>query len=471
MVSTNERVSRLATGKMWPLLAEFSWPALVSMTLNALYNVVDRFYIGQGCGMDAIAGLALTFPAMMVFASFGVLIGVGSGSLLSIKLGEGNRVDAEKTLGQCVALKILLGIVLPPILYLNLDTILRWTGGAGVSAGAIFYAKQYLQIVLFFQLFAHLAFGLANCIRSEGSPKQSMACMIVGFGTNLVLDPLFIFTFGWGVAGAAWATNIAMIFSCAWAFRHYIGGHSIVRLRLRRIWVYPVLAVSALGIGLAPFLQQFTGAVINFSLNFAFAKWALDKTGATIDIASFGIFQTVSMMCLMPVMGLQQGLGPIIGYNWGARNYARVRGAFLVGVKATSIACIVAWAVQIFGAYPLSRCFVSGDEADLLKTSVRALRLSNIMIWLIGLNVVTTTFYQSIGRPRVAILLSLLRQGICLLPCIWILPYVFSDHTFGVWLSLPASDTLSCLTTLPVFLRQIRVLALRARHAFSKETV
>ena len=461
MLEKEQRIERLAHANMWGLLAQFSWPALVSMTLNALYNVIDRFYIGQGCGMDAIAGLALTFPIMMLFAAFGIWIGVGSGALLSIKLGENDRVAAEKVLGQCVALKIAIGLVLPPLFFLFLDPVLRWTGGENVSPQAIAYAKQYLRIVLFFQLFAHLAFGLANCIRSEGSPRKSMTCMIVGFGINLVLDPIFIFGFRWGVAGAAWATNVAMTCSCLWALFYYLRQQSIVRLRLRRIWFYPALAARAFGIGLAPFLQQFTGSVINFSMNYAFAKWAVDGEHATISIASFGIFQTVGMMCFMPMMGVQQGIGPIIGYNWGARNLPRVREAFLVGLKATSVGCFLAWAVQVFASYPLARCFVNAGDQLLLQTATHDMRVGSCMLWLIGLNVICTTFYQSIGKPRVAILLSLLRQGICLLPCIWFLPYLLDNHTLAIWLALPLSDTLCCLASIPVFIHEIRQLPLR----------
>lgn len=453
-----EKLKDIAEGRLGPLLLKFSWPALVSMTLNALYNVVDRFYIGQGCGKDAIAGLALTFPVMMVFAAFGVLVGVGHGSLLSIKLGQGNRVDAEKTLGECVAFKLILFFLLPPLVWFNLDRLLMATGGAACTPGAMAAAKTYLEIVLFFHVFSHLAFGLSACMRAEGSARNSMMCMVVGFGANLVLDPIFIFGFGWGVAGAAWATNIAMILSCAWALRFYLGGHSAVRMRLGRIRVYRGLAGRALGIGLAPFLQQFVGAAIQFSLTMALAKWALDQADATVQLASLGIFQAVMMIFLMPMMGVQQGVAPILGYNWGARNYGRVRGALLLGFMVTSAVCVAACVLQLAGAAPLARCFMNGDDPALLKVAAGDLRLANCMLWCIGLNVVATTYFQSIGRPNTAIVLSLLRQGICLLPCIWILPLVFPDHTFGVWLALPVSDVLSCLTTMPPFFAHLRFL-------------
>lgn len=460
MAVDQQRVTRLATGGLWRLLAEFSWPALVSMTLNALYNVIDRLYIGQGCGTEAIAGLTLTFPVMMVYASFGVLIGVGSSALLSIKLGAKNRVDAEKVLGQCVALKVALGLFLPPLMFCFLETILRWSGGGAVSEIALGYARQYLKTVLFFQLFSHLAFGLSGCIRSEGSPRASMFCMVVGFGLNLVLDPIFIFGLKLGVLGAAWATNIAMIGSCAFALAFYLKkGRSVVRLRLRRVWFYPDLAARVFGIGMAPFLQLLSGSVINFSMNYAFGRWSATQDAATCSVAAFGIFQTVAMLCFMPIGGMQQGLGPIIGYNWGARNFQRVRETLFVGIKATCAACFLAWAIQVFCSYPLARCFAKASETALLNTASHAMRVANCMIWLIGINVVATTFYQSVGRAHVAVFLSLLRQVICLLPCVWILPHLFANHELAIWLSMPVSDTLCCLATLPVVWWETRRLA------------
>ena len=328
-------LDELAGGSLGRLLAKYSWPALVSMSLNALYAVVDRIFIGQGCGVDAMAGLQLAMPVMMLLTAFGPLIGVGHGSVLSIKLGARDRVACEKLVGETVALKVAVYALLIPAIYVFLDDVLAWCGADRMTPGAYAAAKGYLQIVLCSHLFSHLAFGLSALQRAEGGAIRSMMCMIVGFGANLVLDPLLIFGVrmpfaadGWllapmGVAGAAWATNIAMLASCLWAFGYYWRGQTVVRLRLRRVWIYPSLLHRTLAIGLAPFLQQLMGSVIIASLQYAFARWMPDEASRTAEIASLGVFNGALILLLMPMLGCQQGLQPIFGFNWGARNYRR----------------------------------------------------------------------------------------------------------------------------------------------------
>ncbi|MBP5285133.1 MAG: polysaccharide biosynthesis C-terminal domain-containing protein, partial [Kiritimatiellae bacterium] len=298
----------LGTSKPLALLFRYSWPALVAMTLNALYSVVDRFYIGQGCGEAAMAGLTLCFPAMMLFAAFGVFVGAGHSALLSIKLGEGDRVACEKILGELVAFKLLFFFVLPPLVFFNADAVLGWCGGGKVSAEAFDCARRYLRLVVFSHLFSHLAFGLSATMRSEGRALRSMVCMAIGFGANLALDPLFIFVFGMGIAGAAWATNISMALSCLFAISYYWRRKSVVRLRLRRIGFYRRFAIRAGAIGSAPFLQQLLGAAINVSLAAAFGFWANGPESATAQIASLGVFQSVMILIIMSILGAQQGL-------------------------------------------------------------------------------------------------------------------------------------------------------------------
>ncbi len=453
-----DRLKAMATAPLGPLLARFSWPALVSMTLNALYAVVDRIWIGHGCGQDAMAALTLAFPIMMVFGAFGVFVGAGHAALLSIKLGEGDRTACEKLLGELVAFKLLFFFILPPLVFLFIDPILRWTGGAGVTPAAFAQARTYVRLVVFSHVFAHLAFGLSASMRSEGAVVPSMMCMVVGFGVNMLLDPLFIFVFGMGVAGAAWATNVAMFLSFAWALWYYRPGHSAVRLRWRRIGFYRAYAPRAAGIGLSPALQQLMGSLINVSLQLAFAKWAADKSAATAQIASLGIFQMSTMLFLMPAFGVQQGLAPIIGFNWGARNFARVGKTVILGLWVTTALVSFAAAANVLAPEAIARLFADASDSAFVRLVAHDLRLSNCMLWCIGLNVVATTYFQSIGHPWTAILLSLLRQFICLLPCIWLLPFAFDDHTFGIWLSLPVSDVLAFLATIPPFVLHARFL-------------
>lgn len=455
LAGAKKNLEELATGHLSKLLLKYSWPALVAMSLNALYSVVDRFYIGQGCGEAAMAGLTLVFPIMMLFAAFGVFVGAGHAAAMSIKLGEGDRIACEKLLGQLVAFKLTFFFILPPVIFFNADTVLGWCGGGGVSAEAFECARRYLRIVLFSHLFSHLAFGFSAMMRAEGSALGSMTCMIVGFGANLVLDPIFIFGFGMGIAGAAWATNIAMAASCAFALFRYLSGRSVVRFRWRRIGFHKGLLAKPCGIGFAPFLQQLLGSLINIVLPAAFAKWAVDEAAATTQIASLGVFQSVMILVVLPILGAQQGIQPIIGYNWGARNYRRVKDALVLGFAVTTALCIIATVLQCVPPFPriLAGIFVSSENEALLTIAARDLQIANFMLWCIGLNVVATTYFQSIGRPRTAIVLSTLRQGACLLPTAWFLPYFLEDHAFGVWLAMPVSDVMCCLMTIvPIFL-------------------
>ena len=466
MMHGSDNLRDLAEGRLGRLLLKYSWPALVAMSLNALYAVVDRFYIGQGCGEAAMAGLTLTFPVMMLFGAFGVFVGAGHASVLSIKLGENDFGACERIVGELIALKLLFFFILPPLVYFNVDTVLNWCGGAKVSSEAFAAARVYLKIVVFSHIFSHLAFGLSALTRAEGGAVKSMMSLVVGFGTNLILDPIFIFGFGMGIEGAAWATVIAMAASFLWALRYYLIGSTVVLLRWWRIGFYRDLLWKTTAIGFAPFLQNLLGAAINVSLAAAFAKWATDEASATTQIASLGVFQSVMILPIMPVMGAQQGLQPIFGYNWGARNYRRVKDALVLGYWVTTALCVLACAVQVVPPFPrwLASMFVASDNPALLAIAAHDLTVSNCMIWMIGINVVATTYFQSIGHPMTAVVLSTLRQGVILIPCIWILPHLMSNHTLAIWLALPISDILCQLATIPPFFLHLRFLSrVRAR--------
>lgn len=454
----------MASASLGRLLIKYSWPALVAMTLNALYSVIDRIFIGHGCGVDAMAGVQLAMPVMMFLTAFGPLIGVGHSSVLSIKLGEGDKTTCEKLVGETIALKLLLYAVLIPLLYVFMDDVLGWCGANEVTAGAKHSAKIYLEIVLASHLFSHLAFGLSALQRAEGGAIRSMMCMVVGFGVNLILDPILIFGFKLGVVGAAWATNLAMLASAVWAFGYYFRGKTAVKLRLRRVWVYPKLFVRTMAIGFAPFSQQLMSALIIASLQVAFAKWMPDEALRTAEIASLGVFNSALILVLMPVLGCQQGLQPIMGYNWGARNYRRVLKTLQLGLVVTTVLTVFAFVIQVIPPFPtlIARMFVSADNPEIIRIAAHDLQVSNCLIWCISLNIVASTFFQSIGKPMAAVVLSMIRQGIVLLPIIWILPYFMQDKALAIWLCMPASDVICCLATIfPIyyytrFLRRVR---------------
>jgi len=442
-------LDRLGNHDVRQLLKEFSIPAIIGMVVNALYNVIDRLYIGQGCGLDAIAGVALAFPFMVILVAFGTLIGVGSGALLSLKLGEGNRSDAEKVLGQCVAVKILFGLTLPFIGLYYLDDLIRVFGG---TPEAIPYAHDYLRIVLFGNVFAHLSFGLSNLMRSEGNAKQSMRCMILGAVLNTLLDPVFIFGFKMGVSGAAWATNIAMFCSAAYAFHHYLSKNSVVRLRLTRIRIYPEMLMRVFAIGLSPFAIQLMGGLVNISFNKTFLKWAATTQAATIEIAAMGIANSVLFLLLMPIFGLTQGMQPIVGYNYGAKRFDRVGDAYTLCIKISTALCFLITVTVLSLAWPIVRCFT--HDPALLHAGTRGLRIICCLFTVIGMPIVTISYLQSVGRPALGIILSIIRQFFLLIPLIFLLPHVWGIT--GIWTASPVADVISSAITAFVVIVELR---------------
>lgn len=465
---TGDKLRDLRSGRILPLLFRYAWPALVTMTLNQLYNVIDRIYIGQGCGPDAIAGLTLTFPIMGSLAAIGVLIGMGSSAILSIKLGEGDMAGAERALGQCVALKLLFGIVFPPLMYFfGIGPIVDYMAGEGTTAGAVGYANLYLRVLIFFNIFAHLGFGLSATMRAEGSPKQSMYCMMVGCFTNLILDPVFIFRsipipgtglsipgLGLQVLGAAWATNISMMATCATAVWFYLSGRSVVKLRMARVRIYRDIVLRVFAIGLSPCFMQMMAALFCFSINHAFSRWSGSVEEGTIQICAFGIATSVAFLFHIPSIGIQQGVAPIIGFNWGAKNGRRVLEALDKGVLLTGVFLFIGFLCMEFFAPWLCRAFAKDPSA--VAAAAWGLRVSNIFIWTIFVNVAATTYFQSTGKPKMAILLSILRQCLLLIPIVWILPRFMENHILAIWLAMPISDVLTAVATIPPLLLERR---------------
>ena len=446
-----KNLDRLGTHNIGQLLKEFSIPAIIGTVGNALYNVVDRLYIGQGCGLDAIAGVALAFPFMIILVAFGTLIGVGSGAMLSLKLGERNRVDAEKVLGQCVAIKLLFFLTIPFFGLYYMDDLLPVFGG---TPEAIPYARDYLQIILFGNVFAHLSFGLSNLMRAEGNARLSMRCMLLGAILNILLDPLFIFGFDMGVRGAAWATNIAMFCSAVYALHHYLSKNSVVRLRLSRIRLYPGILMRVFAIGLSPFAIQLMAGMINITFNRTFLKWSATTQAATIEIAAMGIANSVLFLLLMPIFGLTQGMQPIIGYNYGAKQYSRVRETYALCLKIATALCFLITVNVLIFAWPIVRCFT--HDPGLLQAGTRGLRIFCCAFTVIGMPIVTITYFQSVGRPALGIILSLLRQVLILLPLIVLLPQIW--RVTGIWIAGPVSDVLSSTVTAFVVAAELRYL-------------
>ena len=456
--------SRLGTERIGKLLRELAVPAMVASLVQALYNVVDRLYIGHiaDVGKEALAGLALTFPYMMILASFGTLIGVGTGALVSIRLGEGDSKQAEKLLGQCVAVKILFFITIPVAAYFTLDRTLIFFGG---NADTIPYARDYLRIILLGNIFSHLSFGLSAQMRAEGNGNKAMICMIIGAVANIALDPLFIFVFGMGIKGAAHATNLAMFLACCYAFRHFTGGRSAVPLRLRNIRIFPAMIPAVFAIGLSPFILQLVSSAVQVLFNRGFRIHAPDKDAHTLAVAAFIIVNSVIVFILMPIFGIAQGMQPIVGYNFGAKRYGRVAKAWRLAIIYSSALCVAGTLTSVVFAAPLARCFTSDPE--MLKLSRWAMRVCCLGLPFVGVGIMSTSYYQSVGKAKKAIVLSLTRQVLMLIPLIWFLPKIFEIN--GIWFAGPVSDTLSAVLMSTVAWYEFRHLR-RLREKTETET-
>ena len=460
--SAQEKLGTMPIGK---LLVTMSVPMMISMFIQALYNAVDSMFVAR-LSEDALTAVSLALPIQNLMIALAVGTGVGVNALVSRSLGEGNRRRAEKAANVQVFIDLIYAILCVGV---GLLFSRRFFQSQTDVESIIDYGAQYVSIITIFSLGMFQAQGLEKLLIATGNATPSMISQALGAILNIILDPIFIFAFGMGVAGAAWATNIAMACSCAWALWYYRPGHSAVRLRWRRIGFYRAYLAKACGIGLSPALQQLAGSLVNVSLQLAFAYWAVDEASATAQIASLGIFQMVTMSFVMPLMGVQQGVAPVMGYNWGARNFRRVREALFLGLKTSTAVVSLAAALQVFASVPVVRLFTDGKDAAFVSLAAGDLRVSNCMLWCIGLNVVTTTYFQAIGRPRTAILLSLLRQVICLIPCIWLLPYLaratgLCAPATAIWLAMPISDVLACLATVPPFLSHARFLARAGRR-------
>lgn len=443
----------LGTENVGRLLWRLAIPAIVAQSVTAMYNLVDRLFIGQMLGRDAMAGLTLTFPYMLILASFGTLVGVGTGAMVSIRLGERRPDDAEKLLGQMVCLKVLFFVTIPVLAFIFLDETLMLLGG---SAASIPYAREYMRIILVGNIFSHLAFGLSSIMRAEGNATQSMTCMIVGAVSNIILDALFVCVLKLGIGGAAWATNIAMFLSMMFALHHFSNhGGGIIKVRLKYIRLWRGMLGRVLAIGLSPFAMQLMASVIQTSFIKAFSIFAENQDLADLQTAAVGIVNGIGLFALMPVFGLSQGLQPIVGFNYGAGSLRRVRDSYVCGIRAATLLCTLAFGICMIFAGTLVSWFCR--EEMLAGISSRALRVSCLAYPFIGLNIMSTTYFQSIGHPHVAIVLSLLRQAIVLVPLVFILPIFMG--VAGVWWAMPVSDFVSFAVTCVVVVFEFRRLA------------
>jgi putative MATE family efflux protein len=443
-MANQEAPLTLGTERIGKLLAGYALPAIIAMTASSLYNIADSIFIGHGVGHWAIAGLALTYPLMNLGAAFGSLVGVGASTLVSMKLGQRDYKSANRVLGNVLVLNIVLGVGFSLLCLPFLDAILYFFGA---SDNTLPYARDFMRIILLGNVVTHMYFGLNAVIRSAGYPRMAMYVTLLSVGINCALAPVFIFWFGWGVQGAALATVIAQVISLALQIVHLLNPQRVICFHRGIFRLKADLVRGMLFVGLSPFLMNLCSCLIVILIN-----RALKEHGGDIAIGAYGIINRIIFLFAMVVMGLNQGMQPIVGYNYGARLHDRVRAVTRLTIWwAVGVTTLGALLCELFPR------FIVGwftTDAALIEAATYGIAIMFAVFPIVGFQMVATNFFLSIGKPKVAIFLSLTRQMLFLVPCLLVLPYFF--RTTGVWVSIPIADFVASVLTAALFIRLMK---------------
>lgn len=434
----------LGTERIGKLLTQYAIPAIIAMTASSLYNMADSIFIGHGVGPLAISGLALTFPLMNLAAAFGSLVGVGASTLVSVKLGQKDYEGANQVLGNVLVLNVLLGVAFTFVFLLLLDPILYFFGA---SENTIGYARDYMQIILYGNVITHMYLGLNAVLRSSGFPKQAMYATLASVVINCILNPIFIFGFEWGIKGSAWATVISQVISLTGQMIHFSSPKQLLHFKKGIYKLRKEVVRGILCIGMLPFLMNLCSCLIVILIN-----RGLKEHGGDMAIGAYGIVNRIIFLFVMIIMGFNQGMQPIAGYNFGARLYPRVTEVTKLTMKwAIGVATTGFLLCQLFPTL-IVNMFTTDDE--LVKAAVFGLHIVFAVFPIVGFQMVATNFFLSIGMSKKAIFLSLTRQMLFLIPCLIVLPRFFG--TLGVWISMPVADTIATVVTAIVLVNQFK---------------
>ena len=436
----------LGTEPIGKLLIKYSVPAIISMMVNGLYNVVDRIFIGNipGVGPLAITGLGVTMPIMTIILAFGMLIGIGSVTNISIKLGQGKKEEAEQIIGNAITLAIIVGLLISIIGITFENQILHMFGA---SDGSLPYAEAYINIILLGTIFNLLGMVFNNSIRGDGNPKLSATIMVVGCLTNIVLDALFIMVFKMGIQGAAIATVTSQFVTAIWGLAYYTRGKSTLKFKKSSLKLNKSLVGAIFAIGCAPFAMQIAASCVQIICNNS-----LKTYGGDLAIGAMATINSVIMMVGMPIIGISQGAQPIIGFNYGAKKYDRADKTLKICALAATIGLSIGWLLVQLVPAPIVSMF-NGD-ADLVSISVDGIRKYLSMMPLIGVSMIGSNYFQAIGKAKQAMFLSLLRQVILLVPMMLILPRILGLN--GVWFAQPIADVISFIVTFVLLFREVK---------------
>jgi putative MATE family efflux protein len=466
-----DAATKLGTEPVSKLLIRFSIPAITGMLVKALYNVVDRIFVGQAVNEIALGGISLVLPLMTIGMAFAMLFGIGAANMISMRLGQGRRHEAENALDHCFFLLIGAGIVMGAMGLVFLEPILSQMGAAKGSE-ALLYAEDYFRITLFGIVFFMLSFGLSHCTRAQGFPTVTMIGMILGAVLNVAFDALFILVFDWGVKGAAWATVVSQFIVTVYILSFAVSKKAVVRLRPRVFRPKGEIVRQIMAFGSAQFFLQFMMSAIqwlnNKSMGWYGAAALGVENGGDIALSGMNIFGAILMLILMPIFGINQGAQPILGYNYGAKNYGRVLRAYIGAVSAATVICTCGFAVVMLFPVELIRLFTPDGSPALMAFAPRAMKTMMLLIPLAGFQVISTNLFVVTGRPKISIFLSMLRQCIALIPCILIFGKIWG--LWGVIAAAPVADAFSYLVTGTLIFFELKKLN-RARHGLENSIV
>ena len=440
--------TELGTKKVSTLLKEYAVPGIIAMTASSLYNMVDSIYIGhiRDVGSYAISGLAVTFPLMNISAALGTLVGVGAATMISVLLGQKNYASANKVLANEVTLNTIIGLLFTAFMLLWLDPVLTFFGA---SENTLPYARGYMRIILYGNVVTHLYFGLNSVIRSSGNPRMAMGLTLFTVISNSILDPIFIFGLGMGIEGAATATVLCQLMALCYALWYFMDQKKFLHLPKRVFALDWRIAKESLAIGMGPFLMNLAACIVALFIN-----QQLRKYGGDLSIGAYGIVNRISFLFVMIVMGLNQGMQPIAGYNFGARQYSRVKEVYFLTAKWATFVLCFGFIVSMFLPGPAVSIFT--NDPELKEIATKGLRMMNLIFPIIGFQMVATNLFQCLGMVQKSILLSLSRQLLFLVPCVYLLPLWFGVR--GVWYSFPISDGLASIMTAIFLISLVRKL-------------
>ncbi|NDV47594.1 MATE family efflux transporter [Paludibacter sp. 221] len=454
---TKTTPTELGTEKIGKLLKQYAIPAIIAMTASSLYNITDSIFIGHGVGPLALSALAICFPLMNLAAAFGSLVGAGGATLLSIRLGQKDYETGNIILGNVLVLNLVIGVAFSVAILLFLDPILYFFGA---SPDTLPHARDYMRILLYGNVFTHMYMGLNTLLRSAGNPEKSMYATIATVIINAGLNAIFIFGFGWGISGAAYATIIAQMIVLAWQFKFFSNKNYFIHLKKGIYKLRKKIVLDILSIGSAPFFMNAAACLVVIIIN-----QALIRTGGDLAVGAYGIVNRIAFLFIMIVMGLNQGMQPIAGYNFGAKQYTRVTEILKKTILWATV--ILVFGFIIVELFPRTVASIFTTHEELVNLAANGLRLIFLAYPLVGFQMVTSNFFQSIGMAGKAIFMSLSRQLIFLLPCLLILPNFYGTN--GVWISFPIADSIAFLVALIMLTHQFRSFKKKEKEAMQND--